>query len=154
MVRRLIQKTLSRLSKTRFNHVIFIFMGIVIGILGFILVLICLLLGLLVLIQLPRKDAGQGMAFGSGAVDTLLGAGAGNALTTITKWVAGSFLVLCLMLSLLGSRASSSAKAAKGIREAANQSSVISRPAGLSNALPATPLVRPLGVATNGPAAK
>ncbi|MSU33030.1 MAG: preprotein translocase subunit SecG [Pedosphaera sp.] len=129
-------------------------MGIVIGILGFILVLICLLLGLLVLIQLPRKDAGQGMAFGSGAVDTLLGAGAGNALTTITKWVAGAFLALCLMLSLLGSRASSSAKASKGIREAASQGSVLSRPAGLSNALPATSLVRPAGVATNGPAAK
>ena len=78
-------------------------MGILIGLLSFILVLVCLLLGLLVLIQLPKKEAGMGMAFGSGAVDTLLGAGAGSALTTITKWTGGVFLGLCIRLAWLGS---------------------------------------------------
>jgi len=77
-------------------------MGILIGLLSFLLVLVCLLLGLLVLIQLPKKEAGMGMAFGSGAVDTLLGAGAGSALTSITKWTGGIFLGLCILLAWLG----------------------------------------------------
>ena len=47
-------------------------MGFVIVILTALLVLNCLLLILLVLIQLPKKDAGAGMAFGGGAADALL----------------------------------------------------------------------------------
>ena len=50
-----------------------------------LLVLNCLLLILLVLVQLPKKDAGAGMAFGGGAADALFGAGSGNVLTKITK---------------------------------------------------------------------
>jgi preprotein translocase subunit SecG len=61
-------------------------MSFVIGILTVLLVLNCLLLILLVLIQLPKKDAGAGMAFGGGAADALFGAGSGNALTKITKY--------------------------------------------------------------------
>jgi len=97
-------------------------MGILIGLLSFILVVVCLLLGLLVLIQLPKKEAGMGMAFGSGAVDTLLGAGAGSALTTITKWTGGVFLGLCILLAWLGSMKNSSAAAAKAVREAVSRS--------------------------------
>lgn len=65
-----------------------------------LMVLDCLLLILLVLVQLPKKEAGAGMAFGGAATDALFGAGSGNALTKITKYVAGAFFVLALTLSL------------------------------------------------------
>ena len=65
-----------------------------------ILFLNCLFMILLVLVQLPKKEAGLGTAFGGGATDALFGAGAGNVLTKLTKWCAVLFLVLCLALSL------------------------------------------------------
>src|SRR5678815_4123187 len=67
----------------------------------FILVVNCLFLILLVLVQLPKKEAGAGLAFGAGAVDTLLGAGSGNALTKLTKYSAGSFLGLAVLRAVL-----------------------------------------------------
>ena len=76
-------------------------MGFVIVILTALLVLNCLLLILLVLIQLPKKDAGAGMAFGGGAADALFGAGSGNALTKITKYATVVFFVLALFLGYL-----------------------------------------------------
>jgi len=71
------------------------------GILTVFIVLNCALLVFLVLIQLPKKDAGAGLAFGSGAADALFGAGSGNALTKITKWATGIFFALSLCLSLV-----------------------------------------------------
>ena len=65
-----------------------------------VLFLNCLFLILLVLVQLPKKEAGLGTAFGGGATDALFGAGAGNVLTKLTKWNAIIFLFLCLLLSL------------------------------------------------------
>jgi preprotein translocase subunit SecG len=115
-------------------------MGILIGLLSFVLVVVCLLLGLLVLIQLPKKEAGMGMAFGSGAVDTLLGAGAGSALTSITKWLGGIFLGLCILLAWLGNMKNGSASAAKAVREAVSRSEA---------AAPATPAVNALVTPTN-----
>ena len=76
-------------------------MGFIVGILTALLVLNCLVLILLVLIQLPKKDAGVGMAFGGGAADALFGAGSGNALTKITKWATVVFFGLALILALL-----------------------------------------------------
>ncbi len=76
-------------------------MSIVIGLLTFILVVNCLLLILLVLVQLPKKEAGAGVAFGAGTTDALFGAGSGNVLTKITKYCAGIFLVLAMLLSVL-----------------------------------------------------
>ncbi len=72
-----------------------------------ILIVDCLLLGLLVLIQLPKKEAGMGTAFGGGATDALFGAGSGTALTKLTKYTAGIFFVLVLLLNLLNIRAKS-----------------------------------------------
>ncbi len=60
-------------------------MTFVIVFLTAIMVLDALLLILLVLIQLPKKEAGAGLAFGGAATDALFGAGSGNALTKITK---------------------------------------------------------------------
>ena len=65
------------------------------------LVIDCLFLILLVLVQLPKKDAGAGMAFGGGTADALFGAGSGNLLTKITGWTAGILLGLCLLLGFL-----------------------------------------------------
>ena len=79
-------------------------MAIVIGLLTLVMVLDCLVLVLLVLIQLPKKEAGAGVAFGGAATDALFGAGKGNVLTQITKYAATTFFVLAVILSLLQSR--------------------------------------------------
>lgn len=79
-------------------------MGFLIGILTVIMVLDCLVLMLLVLIQLPKKEAGAGLAFGGQATDALFGAGSGNVLTKITKYAAGTFFVLAILLSFMQSR--------------------------------------------------
>lgn len=76
-------------------------MSIFIGLLTFVLMVIALFLILLVLVQLPKKDAGVGMAFGAGMSEMLLGAGSGNVLTRITKYTVGIFLGLSLLLSVL-----------------------------------------------------
>ena len=79
-------------------------MGLLIGFLTVLMVLDCIALIFLVLIQLPKKEAGMGTAFGGGATDALFGAGSGNALTMITKYAAGIFLVLSLTLSILNAQ--------------------------------------------------
>src|SRR3974390_1862000 len=78
-------------------------MAFIIGILTFVMVLDCLILVLLVLIQLPKKETGAGLAFGGGASDALFGAGSGNVLTKVTKYAAGIFFALAIMLALLQS---------------------------------------------------
>src|SRR5271157_1177944 len=78
--------------RTRYKRVEF--MGFIIGLLTLIMVLDCLLLVLLVLIQLPKKEAGAGLAFGGGYSDALFGAGSGNVMTKITKYAAGIFFAL------------------------------------------------------------
>src|SRR3974390_783187 len=77
-----------------------------------VMVFDCVILVFLVLIQLPKKDAGAGLAFGAAATDALFGAGSGTVLTKITKYAAGTFFVLAVVLSLLQNyhyRSSSSA---------------------------------------------
>src|SRR3974377_138279 len=84
-------------------------MAIVIGLLTLVMVLDCIVLVFLVLIQLPKKEAGAGVAFGGAATDALFGAGSGNVLTKITKYAATTFFVMALILGLLQSRYSSRA---------------------------------------------
>src|ERR1043166_127355 len=79
-------------------------MVFVIGLLTVIMVADCLALIFLVLIQLPKKDAGAGLAFGGSATDALFGAGSGTVLTKITKYAAGTFFVLALLLSVMQSK--------------------------------------------------
>ena len=74
-------------------------MSFIVGILTVFLVINCLVLVLLVLVQLPKKDAGAGLAFGGGAADALFGAGSGNILTKVTKWAAVVFFVMALLLA-------------------------------------------------------
>lgn len=76
-------------------------MSFVIGILTFVLIVNCAALILLILVQLPKKDAGAGLAFGGGAADALFGAGSGNALTKITKWATVGFVALTVVLGAI-----------------------------------------------------
>jgi preprotein translocase subunit SecG len=78
-------------------------LGFLIGLLTVVMVLDCLMLIFLVLIQLPKKDAGAGLAFGGSATDALFGAGSGNVLTKITKYAAATFFILAIALSVMQS---------------------------------------------------
>src|SRR5271155_2326842 len=77
--------------------VIYIFLSI-------LMFLDCVILVLLVLLQLPKKEAGAGMAFGGGATDALFGAGSGNVLTKITKYAAGIFFGLAIIMAMVSSQ--------------------------------------------------
>lgn len=125
-------------------------MGWIIGFLTAVLIIDCLFLILLVLIQLPKKEAGMGTAFGGGATDALFGAGTGNALTKMTKYATGVFFVLTLSLSILNAQ---HARARKS--EFEKQLQKVGKEAGLT---PPAPRPAPAAEApapnTNTPAAK
>ena len=110
-------------------------MSLLIGFLTFIIVVDCLFLMLLVLIQLPKKEAGIGTAFGGGATDALFGAGSGNVLTKLTKYSTGIFLGLAMVLSVLIINQSRRPERSSLEEELSRKSGAIV-PA-LSNALPA-----------------
>ena len=124
-------------------------MSFLIGLLSFVLFLVCLFLGLLVLIQLPKKEAGMGQAFGGAATDALFGAGSGNALTQMTKYAAGAFLILCLVISILGKQAGK-AKTER-VRQQLAQTAPTSTPAPTmgSAVIPSTALSPAVSTATN-----
>src|SRR5436190_10491794 len=78
-------------------------MAFLIALLTLVMVLDCAILIFLVLIQLPKKDAGAGLAFGASATDALFGAGSGTVLTKITKYAAGAFFGMAIILSVMQS---------------------------------------------------
>lgn len=78
-------------------------MAFIIVLLTLAMVLNCVILVFLVLIQLPKKEAGGVLAFGASGADALFGAGSGTMLTKITKYAASAFFVLAIVLSLLQS---------------------------------------------------
>jgi len=122
-------------------------MFFVTGLLTVLLVLDCLFLILLVLIQLPKKDAGAGLAFGGGATDALFGAGSGNALTKITKYATIAFFVLLMAISVI--QASGRSGRTKDFERAIEQQNKQS-PATAPSGSPVTaPAVVPAG--TNAP---
>lgn len=79
-------------------------MGFLIGLLTIVMVLDCVILVALILIQLPKKEAGAGLAFGGTAADALFGAGSGTVLTKVTKYAATAFFILAVLLSILQSK--------------------------------------------------
>lgn len=111
-----------------------------IGLLTAILVLDCLFLGLLVLIQLPKKEAGVGSMLGGGMTDSLLGAGSGNVLTTATQYAAGIFLALALLLSMLKT---SQANAGKKKFDSELNKAAATAPAAPAAPTPPSPLKTP-----------
>jgi len=122
-------------------------MGFLIGFLTFVMVVDCVVLILLVLIQLPKKDAGAGLAFGGGATDALFGAGSGNVLTRITKYTAGIFFVLAIVLAMM--QKSYYSRNTTAFEQGLSRSSQ-APPIG---ALPATPSSSATTASTNAPSA-
>ena len=61
-------------------------------------VVVCLLLGLIVMLQKP-KEGGLGGAFGGGALEASLGADAGNVLIKATATLGTIFLLNTLILA-------------------------------------------------------
>ena len=76
-------------------------MMLLIGLLTAVMAVICIFLILLVLMQLPKKEAGAGLAFGGAATDALFGSGSGNFLTKATKYSVVAFFVLAVVISIM-----------------------------------------------------
>ncbi|MEW6160182.1 MAG: preprotein translocase subunit SecG [Verrucomicrobiota bacterium] len=112
-------------------------MSLLIGFLTFILVVNCLFLMLLILLQLPKKEAGAGLAFGGGATDALFGAGSGTALTKITKWSATTFLGMSVGLWILNANYSEARRSGEQLDEALRRKAAATAPAP-APALPTT----------------
>lgn len=125
-------------------------MTLLIGFLSFVLVLNCLFLVLLVLIQLPKKEAGAGVAFGASTTDALFGAGSGNALTKATRYAATFFVGMAIVLSLLWSRQAGSAsrRLEQAIQQQTSTPPPVQLPTG-TNPLSVNPA--PLTISTNLP---
>ncbi len=82
-------------------------------------VIVCLLLGLIVMLQKP-KEGGLGGAFGGGALEASLGADAGNVLIKATSVLGAIFLINTLAIVALTSPLSAYSKAhANDAKEAA-----------------------------------
>src|SRR5512143_569301 len=115
-------------------------MGYLIALLTVVLVLDCLVLMVLVLIQLPKKEAGAGLAFGGAASDALFGAGSGTVLTKVTKYAAGIFFALSIFLSFIQVhfRTSGVSSFQKGLIEGGNTPMGLPAPSGPTAARPAT----------------
>jgi len=75
-------------------------MSIVIALLSFVLILLCLFVGLVILVQQPKGDAGMGAAIGGGAMESALGAESGNVLTKLTTYCIIAFFCICFLLYL------------------------------------------------------
>lgn len=68
----------------------------------FLFLLVCLLLCFVILIQ-EAKSLGLGASFGGDAGDSLFGTSTAEVLKKITAYLAGAFLVGCLILSVWSS---------------------------------------------------
>jgi preprotein translocase subunit SecG len=135
-------------------------MGFLIGLLTFVMVMDCVILIFLVLLQLPKKDAGAGLAFGGSATDALFGAGSGTVLTKITKYAAGTFFVLALLLAFMQSQKYSRSTFEQKLNQAGSlptesatsSATPTTTTPGSTNRLLSTPSATP-AEATNTPAA-
>ncbi len=131
--------------------------SLIIGLLTLVLVLNCALIILLVLVQLPKKEAGLGMAFGGSAADALFGAGSGTVVSRWTKYATGLFLGLSLLLSVM--RNHEARAAGRNIlreleRQPAAAAPATTGPAGAAPAVtPVAPATQPTLQLTNLPAA-
>ncbi len=116
-------------------------MQLAINLLTLVLVVLAMFLGLLILLQLPKKEAGITAAFGAESTAAIFGAGSGTALTHLTRWVATAFLSLCLVIAVMTSR-HTTARSTK-IREA------VATPAAATTTVNANPAAAPALVPTN-----
>lgn len=122
-------------------------MGFIIVILTIAMVLDSLALIGLILIQLPKKDTGGGLAFGGSATDALFGAGSGNVLTKVTKYFATGFFVLAILLSIL--QKNYHARTATAFGQKLSQPGNVTMP---SESVPTTPAENPTPAPATPPA--
>jgi preprotein translocase subunit SecG len=114
------------------------------GLLTVALVLLSALLILLVLVQLPKKDAGTGIAFGGATADALFGAGSGNVLTKITTYATIAFIGVIITLSYVHDHLNSGADVSAFAKKVQQQQQSAMTPA------PATqPVAHPAAAPTN-----
>ena len=128
-------------------------MQLAINLLTLVLVVLALFLGLLILLQLPTKEAGINAAFGAESTAAIFGASSGTALTQLTRYVATGFLALCLVIAVMTSRQSAS-RSEKILKAATTPSATATVPAAnpLGGVQPAPALPTP-APATPAPAA-
>lgn len=128
-------------------------MSILIWLLTAILVMDCLFLILLVLIQLPKKEAGLGQAFGGGTTDALFGAGAGNVLTKLTKYATAVFFISTLLISVLNSQQARARSGDPRLKLSMEEKLAAVPKQAATNAAAAATTAMTNAVATNNPAA-
>lgn len=129
-------------------------LSLLVTLLTIILFFDCIVLILLILMQLPKKEAGLGQAFGGAATDALFGAGSGNVLTKTTKYAAGAFFVLAIVLSILSPQANKDKQRLRGMREFGNTTAT--QPVTPTTPATPAPAANPLGITllgTNAPGA-
>jgi preprotein translocase subunit SecG len=83
-----------------FRHIPRPMLPIFINLLLVVHVIVSLLIVLVVLMQRPKSE-GLGAAFGGGMTDNLFGAQTTNVLQNFTRWLAGIFCGMTLLLSVL-----------------------------------------------------
>lgn len=130
-------------------------LSLIIGLFSLVLGFSCVFLILLILIQLPKKEAGLGVAFGASTTEALFGAGSGTVLSRVTRYLAATVMVLSLLLSILWSRESRSTS--RGIQRAIEAKGSITTPASPATATPVVSNLPAVGLtpaqpATNTPA--
>ena len=91
--------------QTRCDNAAFAFrpMWLLLPILLVLHVVVCLLLVLVVLMQLPRSE-GLGAAFGSAVTENIFGAQTTHVLAKFTVWLGVSFFAITLLLAIAYSR--------------------------------------------------
>ncbi len=77
--------------------------GIIINLLKVLTVLVSILIVFVVLLQRPKNE-GLGAAFGGETASNIFGAQTTNVLATLTRWLGGIFLGLCLLIAFLSTR--------------------------------------------------
>ena len=128
-------------------------MSILIGFLYVVEVVVCLLLGLVVMLQKP-KEGGLGGAIGGGMLEASLGADAGSVLVKTTAILGAVFLLNTLVLARLTSTVHSHSLMARDAEPAAaEQAPALPTAAPELPAAPAAPAAPALPVAPAAPAA-
>ena len=128
-------------------------MSIFIGFLYVVEVVVCLLLGLVVMLQKP-KDGGLGGAIGGGMLEASLGADAGSVLVKTTAILGAVFLLNTLVLARLTSTVHSHSLMARDAEPAAaEQAPALPTAAPELPAAPAAPAAPALPAAPAAPAA-
>ena len=130
-------------------------MSIFIGFLYVVEVVVCILLGMVVMIQKP-KEGGLGGAIGGGMMEAALGADAGNVLIRTTAILGAIFLLNTLVLARLTSTVHSRSLMARESEPVAETAPAVPEAPALPEApeLPAAPAAEvPAAPASAAPAA-